>query len=206
MMADEAKNEYWVCVEMMGHSSSFGRLTEKTMAGCPCLELEVPDTQGGFKEVQHLFPEARSIFRITSCTRESAIKGANPYAQQSFYPKLPEAEERGRGVAADDEWEDEKDAKLRASDFLTVEDLRLALAGVANDCLVTVRFADDDGCGPVGGIRHAGVEPICGGDKLHFAIDCSEDTEDEDLRGETDGLGTRAEDEEEDGGPVEDSL
>jgi hypothetical protein len=117
---DAIIEELWVRVELMGHQSTFGRMSEKTLAGVACLQLEVPDTKGGFKDIEFFFPNSGSIYRIRACSRDAAVKGANPYvADWTGAPMLTdgyhgdESTDEEVPEKLDDDMEEALDAGLR---------------------------------------------------------------------------------------------
>lgn len=72
-MAGEDVVERWALVEVMGHRSHYGRISEAAIAGQPLLRVEVPIVGGGFK-VHDYGPSA--IFGIEYLAEQEAREGA----------------------------------------------------------------------------------------------------------------------------------
>ena len=67
--------EVWARVEIMGHRTHYGRLTEVHQYGTTLLQIEQPTRQDGVFEVHQYGGSA--IFGIRRCTKEQAFKGAS---------------------------------------------------------------------------------------------------------------------------------
>lgn len=71
--AESSPDEQWAIVELMGHVTIIGRITEQAFAGAPMLRIERPD--GRIQRVS-----AASLYRVTDCTPGEA---ATAYAEMA---------------------------------------------------------------------------------------------------------------------------
>lgn len=73
-MEEQAKFEQWAIVELMGHTTIAGYVTEQSIAGAALLRIDVPavGNQAGFTK----FVSAGAIFSISPTTQEIAERAA----------------------------------------------------------------------------------------------------------------------------------
>lgn len=64
--AESSPGDQWAIVELMGHVTIIGRVTERAFAGAPMLRIERPDGR-----VQRVSPQ--SLYRVTDCTEAEAL-------------------------------------------------------------------------------------------------------------------------------------
>jgi hypothetical protein len=80
MPEQQTKFEEWAIVEVMGHSSYAGLVTDFSLGGAAFIRVEVPEVDGraGFSKL--LAPG--SIFAITPCSKESAYEFCRRYSSK----------------------------------------------------------------------------------------------------------------------------
>lgn len=71
-MTDQTKFEQWAIVEVMGHSSYAGMVTDFAVGGASFIRVDIPEVDGRASFTKLLSPG--SIFAITPCTRESCVE------------------------------------------------------------------------------------------------------------------------------------
>lgn len=131
--------EGWAIVELLGHKTLAGRVSEQPIAGASLLRIDVPETPEDTRWSQVYAATAAytklvgvgSIYAITPCTEEVARRAARELErgndpipvtlppQRQLVPATAAAEEqpaaedqRDYGWADDDEEEDEDDLPL----------------------------------------------------------------------------------------------
>jgi hypothetical protein len=67
----------WAIVELMGHVTIIGRVTEAQLAGVPVLRIDRPD-----ERAQYIAPQ--SLYRLTPCTEDEA-RQAHEAEQRRWY-------------------------------------------------------------------------------------------------------------------------
>lgn len=90
----------WAIVELMGHVTIIGRVTETTLAGAPVLRIERIDGR-----VQRVSPQA--LYRLTDVTEDEAKAAWLAQASWSGSRGLPNALTQGESSGA--VWDDEED-------------------------------------------------------------------------------------------------
>jgi hypothetical protein len=89
-MSDE-QVESWAVVELLGHVTMAGRLTEEERFGSKMGRVDIPTNEGGFTTV---FFGGGSVYRITPCTEVIARAKARSHQPHPIYAyELPKAEE-----------------------------------------------------------------------------------------------------------------
>lgn len=93
--AESSPGEQWAIVELMGHVTIIGRVTEQSYAGAPMLRIERLDGR-----VQRV--GAQSLYRVTDCTADEA---AQAHAELSRWggTGLPSGLPRPAIAAADED-------------------------------------------------------------------------------------------------------
>lgn len=73
-MAEHAKYEGWVVLELMGHRRLGGYLSEETIAGASFVRIDVPDPtkEGDHWQATHFYSPA-AVYCITPTTRDLAF-------------------------------------------------------------------------------------------------------------------------------------
>lgn len=108
-MADQTKFEEWAIVEVMGHSSYSGLVTDYAVGGAAFVRVDVPEVDGRAGFTKLLGPS--SIYAITPCSKESCYEFCRRYRSKPLQsvdlvaarvPSLP-------GFKSDDEEPDIED-------------------------------------------------------------------------------------------------
>jgi hypothetical protein len=105
----ETLSEVWAYVEIMGHSRTAGRMSERKFGVAVMLQVDVPNADGGFSHSELYSPG--SIFSIKPTTEawcRSFIKAGNLHAYEilPYVPKerqLTQADVRPEGTDDDDD-------------------------------------------------------------------------------------------------------
>ena len=114
--------ESWAVVELLGHVTMAGKLSEVEMFGAKLGRLDVPTNEGGFTTV---YFGGSSIYRLTPTTEAIARAKARSHQPRPISPyELPPAVESRRGLPnhADD---DVIDPDFDPDDDIDEEDFRL---------------------------------------------------------------------------------
>lgn len=117
-MTEPEKFDGWAIVEVMGHKVYAGRAVEVTIAGAAFLRIDVPAKEG--REAFTKIVGAGSIYCITPCTEEVAMRAATARVSNPFYelsipagPALP-APVSSMATRAEDDYDDYDDECLEA--------------------------------------------------------------------------------------------
>ena len=83
---DTADGWEWMLVEVLGHRRHFGRVREVERFGAKLLRIDIPiDGDPDAKGWQTHFYAPASLYGLTPCTREAALKANRPYDLPTRY-------------------------------------------------------------------------------------------------------------------------
>lgn len=122
-MAEHAKYEGWVVLELMGHRRLGGYLSEETIAGASFVRIDIPDPakeDDSWQATQFYSPAA--VYCITPTTRELAralARTCSPSPVQRWeLPSLePPRDARPVGAVRYDDDEDDEDERRDGPPF-----------------------------------------------------------------------------------------
>jgi hypothetical protein len=109
MKQQEQKFEAWAVVEIFGHQTYVGKVTEQTIGGCSFVRVDVPalaktKTYPGRAAFTKLFGQG-AIYAITPMDEAAARRAAEGLRQEPVTLWIPPVEDRRRlGSGADDEF------------------------------------------------------------------------------------------------------
>lgn len=112
MSNDNSEFQAWAIIEVMGHRTYAGRVSEQRVAGVGFVRIEIPEADG-FGEVKLIGP--RSIFAVHLTSEENArayTARATGHAIDlfaKFGPTMP-------ALCESDDWEDGERAEIDVSD------------------------------------------------------------------------------------------
>lgn len=90
-MSDTEHQESWAIVELMGHVTMAGRLSEEERFGSKVGRIDIPTNEGGFTTV---FFGGSSIYRVTPTSEAIARAKARSNQPKPIYAyELPKAED-----------------------------------------------------------------------------------------------------------------
>lgn len=105
-----AKFDQWAIIQVMGHTAYAGRVSEASIGGASFLRVDVPAVDGC--QAFTKFLGAGSIFDITPCDEETALRAAKSFGVRPFAHlttvRVPALQHHADADEPDDgEWEDE---------------------------------------------------------------------------------------------------